>query len=124
MSSSNPVFATTALILPLDAQEQLFDPSPYLPAIRQVVRATSKSILIVFHGQHVRKLSPTTTWEPMQAFLGVVYGAAAQEAASLDRVLMDVDVCIQGFDGGEELQEGVLSRLRGAEKVFAVEAEG
>lgn len=108
----------TALILPLASQNQLHDPSPYLPAIRQAVQATSESISIVFHGDYIQKISPTATWQPMQAFLGIVYGAAAQEAARLDRILMDVDVYLQGFTGEKELDDGVEDRLQKASKVF------
>lgn len=104
---------SSTLILPLVSLSQLQDPSIYFPAVQHAATNTTSCLVIIFHGPLVRSLSPTANWQHMQTFLGAIYGAAAQVAANLDRILMDVDVWVEGLALSDRKGEvGVTDGLR------------
>ncbi len=86
--------ASAVLILPLHSSHSLEHPSIYVPIIRRITARTTSSLLIYFHGS---ALSSNPSWRTIDRFLSIVYSAAAQEAVKYDRVLMNVNVLMQGF---------------------------
>lgn len=116
-SSQNQALARTALVLPLHSQECLRSPSIYNTAIQQAVATTTKHISILFYDTSKNKflslLSPANdeaVWHVLQTFLGNVYAAAGHEAARHGRVLLDVDVLVEGMAQGVKAR-GVFDRV-------------
>jgi hypothetical protein len=86
------------LILPFHSITSVRDPSIYTSIIRQITARTTSQLLIYFHGSALLGHGEAqVTWFDVQRFLSIIYSASSQEAVKHDRVLMDVDVLIEGF---------------------------
>lgn len=104
LSQIDPVEAVT-LILPF-TPSTLLDPTPFLPAIHDILFAIPTQSLLVYFSTpdqeqlyDIIKQKPRTHWDVLQSFLSQVYGtlAAAQWACEKVDISVDVGFASQGF---------------------------
>ncbi|EJD05866.1 Nucleotidylyl transferase [Fomitiporia mediterranea MF3/22] len=81
--------------------ENFYEIPDFLPAIAEATERTSERLLIILFSRLFNanaKLSHTGTWNEVQTLLASVYVESTRAAQKLDRILMDVDVLLKGFD--------------------------
>jgi hypothetical protein len=100
------VYNRTVLLLALPSRSYLSAPHLYSQPIRLSTWSTAESLTIVFYDPSpeqdgfLRTMSPASRsadWDALQRFLGVIYGTAGQEAARVSRILLQVDVILEGL---------------------------
>ena len=94
----SPTLSHAFLVLKL---ENLRDVNRYLPAIASATKQTTERLVVILFSDLFNRdseLSHTGSWDEVQALLSTVYVETARVAQEMDRVLMDVDVLLKGFD--------------------------
>ncbi|KAL5533106.1 hypothetical protein ACEPAF_4882 [Sanghuangporus sanghuang] len=99
----------------------LHDVHRFLPAVASATERTTERLLIVIFSELFNKdskLSYTGCWNDLQSILASVYVESTYVSHREDRVLMDVDVLLRGFDS-----EVLLDRNDRWEGIFRLDGD-
>ena len=116
MSPTAKSFSHAILLL---SPANLHDVHRFLPAIASATERTTERLLIVIFSELFNrdsKLSHSGCWNDLQSILASVYVESTYVSHREDRILMDVDVLLRGFDSEVE-----LDRKDGWEGIFRLE---